>query len=62
MIDKITPMRASMIEEILGADYSTHNILHDGLGVEDAVNILSKCHDDIVISLSKTGRNLGIPT
>ena len=51
-------MRASLVDELLGADYSVHNILHDGVGIESAVDVLSKYHD-VQTGLEATGKNLG---
>ena len=52
-------MRASLLEEILGSDYCVHNILHEGIGLEEAVEILSKHHDDVTTGLDPAGVNLG---
>ena len=47
------------MEEILGSDYCVHNILHEGIGVEEAVDTLSAYHDDITTGLDPAGVNLG---
>ena len=52
-------MRAPLLEEILGSDYCVHNILHEGIGVEEAVDILSAYHEDIATGLDPAGVNLG---
>jgi hypothetical protein len=46
---------------LLGADYSEHNILHGGIGIEKAVDILAKFYD-IASGLDPTGNNLGTKT
>ena len=46
------------MNELLGADYSEHNILHAGIGIEKAVDILKTFHD-IEEDLDPTGNNLG---
>ena len=57
-IDLITPIRAPLVNELLGADYSDHNILNAGAGVDEAVNILREYHN-ITEGLQATGYNLG---
>ncbi len=47
------------VDELLGADYSIHNILHAGLGLERAVQVLKEYHKDITTDLDPTGNNLG---
>ena len=59
LIDKLVPFRASTVDELLGADYAVHNILHPGLGIEEAVEILKEYHDDIVVNIESTGKNVG---
>ena len=51
-------MRSSIVNELLGADYSEHNILHAGIGIEKAVDVLKAFHD-IQTDLDPTGKNLG---
>jgi len=51
-------VRCPVVEELLGADYSDHNILHAGIGIEKAVDILKAFHD-IPTGLDPTGNNLG---
>ena len=57
-IDLITPIRAPLVNELLGADYSDHNILNGGAGVDEAVTILREYHD-VTEGLQATGNNLG---
>lgn len=47
------------MNELLGADYTEHNILHGGIGMEMAVEILKHIEDDIDLDLEPTGKNLG---
>ena len=58
-MNRIIPLRMNLVDELLGADYSVHNILHGGIGVERAVDILSKHHRDIAQGIQPTGNNLG---
>ena len=43
---------------MLGADYAVHNILHSGIGIEKAVEILKDFHD-VTEGLDPTGNNKG---
>ena len=54
----MSPLRTPVVNELLGADYSEHNILHAGIGIEKAVDILKTFHD-IEEDLDPTGNNLG---
>ena len=54
----MTPLHCHMVEELLGADYSVHNILHGGIGIEEAVEILKDFHE-VTEGLDPTGNNLG---
>ncbi len=58
-INKLVPLRSSLIQELLGADYSEHNILHGSIGIEKAVEVLQNFHDNIPKGLDPTGNNLG---
>lgn len=58
-INKIVPIRSSLIQELLGADYIEHNILHGSIGIENAVDILKNYQSDIPTGIDPTGRNLG---
>ncbi len=51
----------SVVEELLGADYAVHNILHPDIGVEEAVAILREFHgeEDVAVGIQPTGNNLG---
>ena len=57
-IELITPIRAPLVNELLGADYSDHNILNAGAGVDEAVNVLREYHN-VTEGLQATGYNLG---
>jgi hypothetical protein len=46
------------VNELLGSDYSEHNILHSGIGIEKAVDVLKAFHH-IQTNLDPTGNNLG---
>ena len=54
------PIRTLIVNELLGADYTEHNILHGGIGMEVAVEILKHIEDDIDLDLEPTGKNLGL--
>ena len=57
-IDKVIALRAPMVHELLGSDYSEHNILHPGIGLEKAVDVLKRFHN-IATDIDPTGNNLG---
>ena len=57
-INLIVPLRTPLVNELLGADYSDHNILNSEAGVGKAVDILREYHD-ITEGLQNTGHNLG---
>ena len=59
MINKITPLRTTMVSELLGADYTVHNILHGGTGIEQAVETLKYLDPEIPTDIEPTGNNLG---
>ncbi len=49
----------STVEELLGADYAVHNILHPDIGVEEAVAVLRDFHGETVqVGIQPTGNNL----
>ena len=52
-------LRASPLEEILGSDYFVHNIIHKGIGVEEAVEFLSGYEEEITSCPDPAGVNLG---
>ena len=58
-INKLIPIRATLLRELLGADYVEHNILHGGIGIENAVEVLQNFHDNISTDINKTGYNIG---
>lgn len=58
-INKVVPIRSPLVSELLGADYTEHNILHGGIGIEKAVDVLHEFFDDIASGLDPTGNNLG---
>ena len=57
-INTIVPLRAPVVNELLGADYSDHNILNSGAGVDKAINLIREYHD-ITEGLQPSGKNLG---
>ncbi len=59
LISHLVSLRMTLVEELLGADYAVHNILHSGIGLEDAADVLRKYHEDIEVGLDPTGNNLG---
>ena len=58
LIDRIIPLRTPLVNELLGADYSDHDILHSGIGVDKAVHLLREYHD-ITEGIQPSGNNLG---
>jgi len=42
VIDAILPLRADLVTELLGSDLMEHNILHSGIGIEEALSTLNK--------------------
>ena len=54
-------MRALFVSELLGADYSEHNILHNGIGLEEAVRVLKtinhNCDNDLDPTKSNPGKH-----
>ena len=58
LIDRIIPLRTPLVNELLGADYSEHNILHSGIGVDKAIHLLREYHD-ITEGIQPSGNNLG---
>lgn len=46
-------------EELLGADYTEHNIHHPGVGVTRAVSVLKKHDDKVDLQLIPVGKNKG---
>lgn len=58
-IDKIVPIRTSFVNELLGSDYSDHNILHKGIGMVEAVEILKDVDSTVDLGLQPTGKSLG---
>ncbi|XP_059088618.1 putative ammonium transporter 2 [Tigriopus californicus] len=57
-IDHVIPLRMDLVDELLGADYATHNILHADIGIERAVGVLKEFHD-FTQEIEPTGNNLG---
>ena len=58
-INKITPIRTTVIGELLGADYTVHSIMHGGTGTEKAVETLKYLDPEIPTDIQPTGNNLG---
>lgn len=48
----------NLVDELLGADYAIHNILHADIGIERAVAVLKEFHD-VTQEIEPTGNNLG---
>ena len=59
MVDKIIHFRLTEEEELLGADYSEHNVLHKGIGMLEAVEILKDVDSAVDLGLEPTGKSLG---
>ncbi len=61
IVSVFVPLRMSTVEELLGADYTVHNILHPGIGVEEAVEVLKQAYgeDKVQVGIQPTGNNLG---
>ena len=47
-------------EELIGADYTEHNIHHPGVGVTRAVSVLKNHVDNVDLGLIPVGKNQGI--
>ena len=58
LIDRIVPLRTPLVNELLGADFSDHNILDAGTGMEKTMAMLKQYHD-ITEGLQTTGLNIG---
>ena len=58
-IDKIIPFRLTEHEELLGADYTEHNVHHPGVGVTRAVSVLKKHDEKVDLNLVPVGKNKG---
>ena len=59
IISKIIPLRSPFVNELLGADYSEHNVLHKGIGMVEAVEILKDVDSAVDLGLEPTGKSLG---
>ena len=59
MVDKIIHFRLTEEEELLGADYSEHNVYHPGVGVTRAVSVLKKHDPTVDYNLETVGKNKG---
>lgn len=58
-IDKIIHFRLTEHEELLGADYTEHNVHHPGVGVTRAVSVLKKHDEKVDLNLVPVGKNKG---
>ena len=58
LIDRIVPLRTPLVNELLGADFSDHNILDAGTGMEKTIGMLKEYHD-ITEGLQTSGLNMG---
>ena len=59
IIGNIIPLRSPFVNELLGADYSEHNVLHKGIGMLEAVEILKDVDSAVDLGLEPTGKSLG---
>ena len=58
-IDLFIPFRLTEHEELLGADYTEHNIRHPGVGVTRSVSVLKKHDEKVDLGLIPVGKNKG---
>ena len=58
LIDRIVSLRTPLVNELLGADFSDHNILDAGTGMEKTMEMLKQYHD-ITEGLHTSGLNIG---
>ena len=58
LIDRIVAIRIPLVNELLGADFSDHNILDAGTGMEKTIGMLKQYHD-ITEGLYTSGLNMG---
>ncbi|XP_059079544.1 putative ammonium transporter 3 [Tigriopus californicus] len=58
-IDKVIHFRMTEIEELVGADYCEHNILHPGVGVTRAVSVIKRFDKSVDLGLIPVGKNKG---
>ncbi len=58
VINRVVPIRMSPEEELLGADFSEHEVKHDGVGVSRAASVLGQFDEDID-DLKPRNRNIG---
>ena len=58
-IDLFIPFRLTEHEELLGADYTEHNVHHPRVGVTRAVSVLKKHDENIDLGLVPVGKNKG---
>ncbi len=57
--DHIIPIRMDLVNELLGTDYASFNVLRSGLGIEEALEVLKHYHDNVDAGIDPTGQNLG---
>ena len=58
-INRIIPFRMDEHEELIGADYCEHNILHPGVGVSRAVSVIKRHDEHVDLGLIPVGKNKG---
>ena len=58
LIDRIVAIRIPLVNELHGADFSDHNILDAGTGMEKTIGMLKQYHD-ITEGLYTSGLNMG---
>lgn len=56
----MVPVRIDLVNELLGTDYSSFNILRSGIGIEDAIDVLKRYHMHVDAGIDPTGQNLGL--
>lgn len=47
------------IQELVGADYSEHNVFHSGVGVTRAVSAIKRYDKSVDLGLVPVGKNKG---
>ena len=58
-INRIIPFRMSESEELIGADYTEHNIHHPDVGVTRAVSVIKRHDSKVDLGLIPVGKNKG---
>ena len=58
-INRLLPFRMDAYEELLGADYTEHNVRHPGVGVTRAVSVIRRRDSEVDLGLILVGKNKG---